>query len=246
MQYDIINIDSRNRNTKIYANSNSFTLFLSHPLKKIHSIELLSVEIPVSFNNVTISNNVLGFRENNSTTIISITIPIGVYNLTSFASTLQTLMNSNTQNGYVYTVNYLSSSNAFTINSTGIFTFDSITTTCYKIIGYNSIVAPFSTSWTSTNACDIINEKYMNMKLNNIPFITRNSDNNYFAKIQIPTNSNTILYNGVNNTYPMKRYLNDKTFILNKLDIQLSFYNDIAVDLKGLDWSATIAIQFEE
>lgn len=242
---EYINIDSRSRDKTIFSNSNYFTIQLSKPYKKVKSIELVSAEIPISYNNVISSNNQIIINENNNTnTNITINIAPNTYTLSSFATALQTALNAATISSYVYTVTYTSSTNSINITTTG--TFRIVSATCARIIGFNGTTTNFSNTWTSTLACDIVLEKYILLKLNNIPFLSYNSNNNYFAKIHIPSASNTILYNGINNSYSQRKMIENDNFILNNINMELCFYDGSRVDLKGLDYSFTLLIHFHD
>jgi hypothetical protein len=83
----------------------------------VDSVQFANTSYPISADR---SNNVLYFQENNDTgTTYSGTLTTQNYNGTTFASEIQSILNTNTGNAYTYTVSYDSSTKKLTISEAG-------------------------------------------------------------------------------------------------------------------------------
>ena len=238
-----LNIDSRLRNP-IYSNSNSFTIELSRPMNDVKSIELISCEIPISYYNVNTNNNKLVIRENGAVGNLIIATIQGAYTASNYATQLQIDLNSGTTRGYVYSVSYNKNQNSITISSNNTFQMISATN-CHTLIGYNNITTALANTWVSTNACDFAGERYVCLKIDNVPFLQHSSDNNYFAKIQVSDIQNSIMFSGVYNTYQQKKDISSSNYVLSRLNLSLCYYDGTLVDLRGLDYSITLLVDCE-
>jgi hypothetical protein len=58
---EYVYVDSRTRDSNLYPTGNSYTVYLTNPLKYISTIELISAKVPNSIYNLTFGSNVLNF-----------------------------------------------------------------------------------------------------------------------------------------------------------------------------------------
>jgi len=80
-------IDSRDRDYLLYPNSNKYRVEIPQEWKDITSLELTLAQIPNTFYNITVSNNVF-YISDSPNNIASINIPEGQYNNNSLIDTL--------------------------------------------------------------------------------------------------------------------------------------------------------------
>lgn len=108
-------IDSRKR---LSGTDSNFTVAI--PLPDDHSfthVTLLNALIPKSYYLIQAGFNTFQLQEN--TSIVTITVPIGNYTLSTFQSTISNLLSSNSPNGWTYSLSYPNS----TLPDTGKFTY---------------------------------------------------------------------------------------------------------------------------
>jgi len=123
---------------QLTSTSNTFTAELQIPTDiDFDRIVLTSINIPVSFYVIQAGFNTFTLTENG--TPVTITIPEGNYNVISFQSILTTLLNTNSPNGYTYTMSF---PNNYTQTQTGKFTYsvntiNTVSFTCADIPGVN-------------------------------------------------------------------------------------------------------------
>ena len=61
----ILYVDSRQRDTTLYPNGNSYTLFLQTPVRNVTQVDLVSAKIPNTVYNLTATSNVLQVNSSN-------------------------------------------------------------------------------------------------------------------------------------------------------------------------------------
>jgi len=81
-----IYVTSTNRNTSQYPSGNSYTLYLTTPIKDISKVEILYASIPNTMYNLTNGTDVISFTNNAVETIF--TIPVGFYGATTLATAI--------------------------------------------------------------------------------------------------------------------------------------------------------------
>ncbi len=138
----LIYINSRNR---ISGNHSDFSFKMDLNGIDPDFVSVLQCNIPKSYYMVQANQNTFTLSENSVDTVI--TIPIGNYNRINFKTTLQTLLNTNSSQLWIYAVSIPSSSSAdngkytFTVsNNSSIqpsFTFSS-TNNIYELMGFNA------------------------------------------------------------------------------------------------------------
>lgn len=121
MNSKIININSKDC-TKIDDNTNQIVNNINEPIvareDEIITIEVIDCVIPFSCYNVNYLNkylNVFEAKLNGShSATFTIEMPVGNYNVLQFASTLQTILNTNSPGNHTYTITYDKFTNKFT------------------------------------------------------------------------------------------------------------------------------------
>lgn len=94
-----------NSSTKLSGTSSAFSYFLEIPQNGDYDrITVSMLNIPVSY--YLIPNNYNTFILNEQGTDITITIPPGNYNLSSFCYVVSSLMTNNSQNGFIYNMTF--------------------------------------------------------------------------------------------------------------------------------------------
>lgn len=102
VEKEIFYINSRNR---LLGEDGHFSILLDiDPQINYSHCSLVSASIPKTFYSVQSDNNTFILEEDGVQTVI--TVPIGNYSRNSFKLILQTLLNSETTQGWLYTVNY--------------------------------------------------------------------------------------------------------------------------------------------
>jgi len=145
-------VDSSQR---ITGTSSNFTINLNLPsfVQDYDRVALNQISIPRSWYDVETGVNTFQFKEGAGGTLKTITVTPGMYNCLTLASAIATLLTSNSQNGYTYTVTYPNS--AVTVNN-NLFTFTSSNTSTvfYFIFGtamYQQMGFASNTTYTSTS-----------------------------------------------------------------------------------------------
>ena len=85
-------ITSTNRNIAQFPYGNSYTLYLTTPIKDITNVELLYASIPNTLYNVNDGTNVIGFTDTSHTVdnCVLTTLPVGFYGSTTLAYAVYT------------------------------------------------------------------------------------------------------------------------------------------------------------
>ena len=112
----ILYIDS---GLQLTSTNNVFTANLDVDIPAEYNyVSLVGFQCPVSYYIIATGNNTFQLKEGNTT--VSISVPVGNYNIASFSTTVQALLTANSPNGYTYTITYPSS---YTTVDTGKFTY---------------------------------------------------------------------------------------------------------------------------
>jgi hypothetical protein len=143
-------ITSANRDVIKYPYGNSYTLYLSTPIKDITNVELLYAAIPNTMYNLTEGSNVIGFSSSvsplDTSNIIMHTLPVGFYSATGLAQATvnATFLSSNVS------VSYLSNEGKFLFTRNTDFTMNIVTQELASLLGFNFTSAP--SSFNASNA----------------------------------------------------------------------------------------------
>jgi hypothetical protein len=247
--YELI-IETRQNVQSTNANITFLTSGLNTDLKctpksklvGVKSVEITSVLLPPSIDNIVITNANNNLTVNDGKTDLKISIPIGLIGATTLASKLQLLLNTDSTG---WTVIYDFDNSKYTINKTGD-NFIIYNSTINTTLGFDtSDVGPVAT-YTAPNKTNIYiipycfimsdkllsykklkpiyNDQYMNV-LNKIPIV------NMDTKIKFMSLISTKI------TFPTRPSLTD-------FDIRLTSPNGDLLDLNGFNWSFTIRFYF--
>lgn len=107
----LIFADSRNRNPTQYPHGNTYTLYLTTPIKNVTRVDLMSVHVPNTMYNLTNGSNVLTVGSSN------ISLNQGFYSAGGIASVVTAAVNN------AFSVNYLSNEGHFIFSNTNNFSF---------------------------------------------------------------------------------------------------------------------------
>jgi len=78
---EYIYVDSRTRDSNIFPSGNSFSIYLTNPLKNITQVDLVSAKVPNSIYNLNLGSNVLNFGGTSNLSLAS-----GYYSASSLAN----------------------------------------------------------------------------------------------------------------------------------------------------------------
>ena len=232
-------VDSSQR---VSGTSSNFTINLNLPnfVQDFDRIALNQFSCPRSWYDVATAVNTFQFKEGIAGTLKTITVPVGMYNVNTLALSIASLLTTNSQNGYTYTVTYPNSSLTvntnkltFTSSNTSTVFYFIFTTSMFQQLGFASNSTNSSTSGvlTSTNSISI---SYINRV-----FLTSNacntSYNSYLQEIliagQYPSTS-FVYYENLNYDTNSKEFTNPQN---NCWDFTLYDRYGNIVDLNGLE-----------
>jgi hypothetical protein len=240
-QTSLLLVDSADRVSGISTN---FQIILNEGYR-IRKVDLVSATIPNNLYNVTNQNNTFQFQDNAGP--YNITIPIGIYDITTFCSEVQTLMNAiGTQ---TYSVSYSNLTTLITISAASSFQLLLSTSTAYQLLGFlqSNFTGSNSYTGTQTPGLNINDYLYLNIAEFTSNQINTNSQSNRSTFI-IPntvSSGNYITYN--ENSY-FKQSLGFTIPInISKLTVTLQKRNNSfpQCDLHNLDFTFILRIQYE-
>ena len=246
---DYIHFDSIN---SIDTNNDSFdtTFTILQKYTKIKKIYLKNAEIPIGFPNIRSSNNsnILSFILNGVT--YNCSISYGVY---SSISSLLTALNASilsaiTATGFTFVLSN-SINDKIIITSTGAFSsYSIITNTLSNILNINSAINQIAGTYTSPYIYNLGYDTYIQMSFYNVPSIF-SSQGNVPSALKIPLNTNAynILFYSTDRSdyYDQALTISDSNFILSQMRIIMYDRYGYALNNGSLDYSFTIAIEYE-
>ena len=280
MNTKVLNFDSCFSNYEYDTNNTSGITYspyyasynLSQVLKNLMKISLISIEIPLLFNNIRSSTippqslNYLAFEytETGTSTILqySLNVTENVYNN---INTLCTVINDQLASELIgFTVSFsVSTTNKIIINTTNLIYFkllndsfeklsDNSLRFIYprcaypfmnKILGFSDGVSGLTLQ--AANRYNLNVDNYLNFIIMNVP--TNNSNvNNFVCSYKIPLNATngSIYYNFLNSTFDQDIEINNVSYILDKFIVRIKdrFNNDINT---GADYSFTLKIEYK-
>jgi len=194
--------------------------------------------IPYSFYNINLTNNILYY----TLTSVNFTIAItpGNYNITQLITFLKSNMSG-------FTITYNSMTNKITFShSTYNFSFLS-TSTCNEILGFlkNTSYTSYNLSLVSVNCISLIPIKCINIVSNLLTYnINKSNPNNQsiLCCIPITTQPNSIIEYKNNNNFRSNLFINQ----ISNIVIKLTDQNNNAIDLNGLGFFMTIQLDIEK
>ena len=202
-------------------------------------LSVQSAQIPYSFYNVNIRNNTLNFYVNNQQPMISTSVPIGNYTVTTLVSTLNSLLAS-----YNFTVTYLPITNKISFTNPNSFTFDG-SSAIFPIIGFYSTgsLVPINNSpynLTSNAVVNLQTQQCINI-CTNFGTSNINSIDGQQSSIlaSIPINAppyGTINYSNYSLTNKVNLYSN----LFSSINIKLLDQDNNLLDLNNQHYSLTL------
>ncbi len=264
---NFLTIDSRDRNTDIFPNSNNYTVNFNEIYTNVVSVELITAEIPKSGYFLENYNNILHFQEKNnqvtSSTYYEAEIPIGNYTSQTIGNAIQNALNMSGQS--TYSVSYTSDEkikiqsdlsggdNIFNlvfsngVENYGIDSFRNkyITYTSGQSLGFDAVNLSGQNNYTSNNRITFQSEDYILLEIPElsglIDGVHYNSQDD-FAKILLDSAQNKTTFYKNLLVYPIiKTFL--PTIDLSKLTINFKIFGNNFYDFHGLEHSLTFKIQ---
>lgn len=232
---------------RISGTNSNFRYYLNiDPVQEYDRVVVLAASIPKSYYLVDSSHNHFTLSEGISST--SILFPEGNYSRRSLTTTLQTLLNTGSPNGYTYTVTYtnIGSGNdngKLTITVTGnggvqpVFTF---TDEMYEQLGFNinSVNTFVADTLVSTNVINLTNEATLFIHSN----ICQNSEgDNVLQEIYTVGDSSYSMINFLN-PIPMEYGKNLVSGTTNIYDFFLTDEYGNIIDTNGINVNFTLMI----
>lgn len=236
----LLAIDSRNRING--GTSGNFIVNLPIGFSNVKGIKLQSAEIPFTWYEVNSSNNVFEFDEGG--TPVSGTIPPGNYTPSSFATTLQTNMNTLSPGPQVYTVTYSSVTGTFSVGAPGAFTmYFTNPASIYRQLGANlgDVIGPTNTIIFS-NVSVLSSDTYLFISLGTMNSNLSTTNATYNFKVPINVEPYSVSFYTNNTEWDQINYYGSSSISFNSLNVTLKFWNGATVDLNGAEWSMTLTI----
>jgi len=196
-----------------------------------------SAEIPASFYNIDVTNNIFNYRLN--ATNFSITIPPGNYNYSTLVSQMTTLF---TANGHTFTFSLNKNSNVLTMTcTTG--TWNNISdSSIYFVLGFeiNTTYNIIGNTITFPYLFNLLGQKKLKIYSSNISVDSYDSvnasTNNLLCTISVnQPGFNLIVYSNLDSVYGHMR-----NKYLSTIDIQIRDELGNLMNFNGIDWTLTI------
>lgn len=232
------------------GDTNNFKYQLKDPIKA-QFFKLTSAEIPLTYYNVRNNNgspdnnNKFYFSENNGVTTLEATVTAGYYNATSIATALKTALDSATVNAFVYAVTYNTTTQKFTVSSSGNFKIMYPTWLSINwLIGFN-VVSSNGMSHIAPSMPYLDYYQYVYLRLNGIngtmSYDETGSQNNIF-KIGISSVQSSIQYywDASDNHFQLNSERPVQSF-----DVQLLDSDYYPINLNGREYSFTLTFYYE-
>lgn len=251
-EYTVV-LDSRDRNHDDHPSSSVYRLNLNNNIERVHTIQVISAEIPKSGYIINDTNNTIYFQESVGV-ILEASIVNGNYTINEIISSLQTNMNAVGNSGYSIVI---TSENRIKITSdlTGgdnIFTLKlnggtektpngTMKTVYYKnnigsILGYLRNDLSGTSNYTASRLYDVGGIKNIFMSLTNLPY-RRYYTNDGFVKIDMNCDNSDICY------YKDTGFIHEFRPTLPRvhhLDFRFTDYQDVIYDFNGQNHSITL------
>jgi len=137
----LIFADSRNRDIGLYPHGNTYTLYLSTPIKNVTRVDLMSVHVPNTMYNISNGSNVISVGTAN------ISINQGFYSAGGIATTLSAAVNN------AFSVSYLANEGHFMFSNNTQFSFRITSSQLSSILGISGGITYSSSPATSLDPC---------------------------------------------------------------------------------------------
>jgi len=246
---DLINLDK-------YGSSGTLNLFqaIQCDLDEVLTCQVISAVIPNSWYNLStiIGNNKLRFAETNDSTLKTITISDGNYNIDELMAEVKKQLDSNSTNSCIYTLTYSEITNKVTIThnkkSTIETTFGFLSTdTIRRFLGFTQGEFNITTndnviSDRSVDITDTHNSIFLRSDLNNQKVIESSSTkpSNIIACIPVPLSRNSFfVYDPMN---PFEVQLAQNT--ISSMNLRVTWQDESPIDLQKADFEIGLKINY--
>jgi hypothetical protein len=242
----LISLNSANATRYLNGEYNSNLVFdfssILIPDKSIVYVEggVQSAQIPASFYNLSITNNVFNYTV--STINYSITVAPGNYNYNTLITELDTRF---LLNGHTFTFALNRNTNVLSMTYTSLGTWNQInSSSIFYILGFepNITIPIVLNTITFTGLFNVINPKKLKIFSSNLAIDSYdsvgNTTNNLIETISVNSAGfGLILYNNVDSTYGHLR-----TSYLSTIDIQIKDELGNFINFNNIDWTITIVL----
>lgn len=242
----LISLNSANATRYLNGSFNSDLVFdfpsILSPDDSVIYVEggVQSAQIPASFYNVDVDNNVFNYRI--SSINYSISVTPGSYNYTTLVTQMTSQLLSN---GHAFTFSINRATNILTMVYTGAGTWNQIQpSSIYYILGlaFNTTYTIVGNYSTFPELFNIINPKKLKIFSSNLAIDSYDSvgssTNNLIETLSVNAAPfGLILYNNIDSTYGHL-----KTNYLSTIDIQIKNEFGSFVNFNNIDWTMTIVL----
>lgn len=263
----LVNVDMKFRDEYNYSQIANYNITLPERINDVKSIEIMNVEVPISYYNISMNlgNSYFKVMNTDGSGPIVITIPDGQYTGSILADKINNLLTTSIYSSLQY--NFDGTRSKFTGNVKIEFDID-ITGNSDKynfksklgwLLGFRNTTYDITTNIVSEAAVDLNGPRYLylavdefNNKGNQNSFITPLSNSIINKKViaRLSTNNYTFPYN-LNGTFTHFNGLTSDvrsyngTVDIQKLNVQLLNENGTPMQLNGLDFSFLMKITHE-
>ena len=229
-------------------NSYNATFKLSNNVYHPTKIHLMSIELPISFNNIrtTSQSNIFSVYDSTNT-YYSITLSdknyTSISNLISDINAAFSLSYSSknislsvNNNNYVY------------VSSSTITTINIVYNTLAYILGFRNALDVKSTNNTLASCMYNLNiDNYINFIITNIPSISNTNSSGLSCSFKIPVNSinGVVYYTSYSTSFPQSVIVsNPMSIVLNQLSFSITDRFGYSLNSLGLDYSVSLVIEY--
>lgn len=165
METEYIYIDSRTRDTTLYPNANTYTVFLANPLKNIRQIDLVSATVPNSMFNFSTTGTFLTVTTPQGGTQYAVPLYAGFYS----GSTLAAELNSSSQMTGVSVV-FNTADGKFLFSSAATFSISTTNAQAAQLLGF-AVNTTYSSGLGSADTVYKYNSTYSGKSILKSPFV---------------------------------------------------------------------------
>jgi hypothetical protein len=263
----LVNVDMKFRDEYNYSQIANYNITLPERINDVKSIEIMNVEVPISYYNISsnLGNNYFKVMNPNDSNPVVITIPDGQYTGFILAEKINNLLNTSIYSGLEYNFNGTRSEFTgnvkieFDIDSTGNSDKYNFKSKLGWLLGFRNTTYVITSNIISESIVDLNGPRYLylavdefNNKGNQNSFITPLSNSIINKKViaRLATNNYIFPYN-LNGTFTRFNGLTSDvrsyngTVDIQKLNVQLLNENGTPMQLNGLDFSFLMKITYE-
>ena len=220
-----------------YLSNVNFTtngLIIPNVLTDRIEVQVLNIQLPISFYVVTNANNVLNYSV--GTTQYTITLTLGNYSYLGFVAEMNTQF---TANATPIIISFNSQNGVLIFSYTTAFTFLN-SSTCQYIIGFKDTMTSVSNVLTMPYPLNLLGPKKIKIFSNSLP--TSNYDSGGLGSCLISFSQNAPLFDLLTyeNATGHRNIL--RTSVVNNIDLLLTNEYNEPLDMNNTNWSITIRL----